>query len=91
MLQRYRFLVDSARRLVFLWHFVWCFCGNSFGVFAQFAIPCEPLRQRKFKIKLSSQVQAHAFSKTSKQRSQNKNVKRYNVKTTTRTILRKGS
>ncbi len=91
MLQRYWFLVDSARRLVFLWHFVWCFCGNSFGVFAQFAIPCEPLRQRKFKIKLSSQVQAHAFSKTSKQRSQNKNVKRYNVKTTTRTILRKGS
>lgn len=66
MLQRYWFLADSARRLVFLWRFVWCFCGNSFGVFAQFAIPCEPLRQRKFKLKLSSQVQAHAFSKTSK-------------------------
>lgn len=56
----------AAFCLVFLRCFVWCFCGNSFGFFAQFAIPCEPLRQRKFKIKLSSQVQTHAFSKTSK-------------------------
>ena len=91
MLQRYWFLVDSARRLVFLWHFVWCFCGDSFGVFALFAIPYGPLRQRKFKIELLSQIQAHAFSKTSKQRSQNKNVKRYNVKTATQTGVCKGS
>ena len=85
------FDVFVAIRLVFLWCFVWCFCGNSFGVFAQFAIPCGPLRQRKFKLELSSQVQAYAFSKTSKQRSQNKNVKRYNVKTATRARVRKGS
>ena len=85
------FDVFVAIRLVFLRCFVWCFCGDSFGVFAQFAIPYEPLRQRKFKIELSSQVQAHAFSKTSKQRRQNENVKRYNVKTTTRARVRKGS
>ena len=38
MLQRYWFLVDSARRLVFLWHFVWCFCGVLFGIFAVFCL-----------------------------------------------------
>lgn len=43
------FGVFVAIRLVFL--------RSSFGVFAQFAIPYGPLRQRKFKIELPSQVQ----------------------------------
>jgi len=32
MLQRYRYLVESARCLVFLWCFVWCFCGTVWTV-----------------------------------------------------------
>ena len=34
MLHRYWFLVDSARCLVFLWHFVWCFCAVHYSVWA---------------------------------------------------------
>ena len=34
MLQKYWFLVDSARRLVFLWQFVWCFCAVRYSVWA---------------------------------------------------------
>ena len=48
MLQRYWFLVDSARRLVFLWHFVWCFCGVLFGVFV--AIRLVFLRSSLFRV-----------------------------------------
>ena len=106
MLQRYWFLVDSARRLVFLWHFVWCFCGVLFGVFVairlvflwQFVWCFCAVRYSvwvaaaaQVQDRTASQVQAYAFSKMSKQRSQNENVKRYNVKTATRTRVRKGS
>ena len=49
--------------LVFLRCFVWCFCGNSFGVFAQFAIPCGSLRQRRFKIELPPRYRRMRFRK----------------------------
>ena len=48
MLQRYWFLADSARRLVFLWRFVWCFCGILFGVFV--AIRLVFLRSSLFRV-----------------------------------------
>ena len=32
------FGVFVAFRLVFLWHFVWCFCGVLFGIFVAFCL-----------------------------------------------------
>ena len=96
MLQRYWFLVDSARRLVFLWHFVWCFCGVLFGVFVAIRLVflwqfvwCFCAVRYSVWAAAAAQVQVKTFFPSTgacvfenvKVTNPNKNVKRYNVKT----------